>query len=152
MKNNNEEFKEISIPIWALNEQQQFNFLKASKKNKKYAIKHYIEFGWLGIIKSFDFEVQENQVKVTNIQWVQFKFKHKDEAYTIFACLNADEGATKHLYEKIIIDTCWYDSKNKLNLYSFYHTNGSYCKSCPEEFIITKDELDIKIKEGSKLI
>lgn len=75
---------------------------------------------------------------------MKYKFKKNDIAYTIFASF---DNGKKHFYEKVIIDNAL-----RNNNYSFIHSDGSICSSCPQQFLLTKNELEKELKKGSKLV
>lgn len=74
-----------------------------------------------------------------------FKFRKGDTAYTVFASVN---NGKKVFYEKVIIDDSWCDSQWG-NHYSFIHSNGGKCNSCPEKFLYSDKDYTFKqLKNG----
>lgn len=75
-----------------------------------------------------------------------FKFKIGDIAYTlVFSFNNGKRGA----YHPVTIDDMWTDKYG--NQYSYYEEDGNKVASCPEKFLLNKQELKRRLADGDIL-
>lgn len=72
----------------------------------------------------------------------KFKFNSGDIAYTPIG---------RDIYIPVTIKDAWFGTEYGLtgNFYSYTYRDGSLCSSCPEQFLLTRDEVQ---KNGSRLI
>ena len=87
-------------------------------------------------------KVQESLKESTN---GKFKFNSGDTAYTLFA---------QNIYEPVTIKDAWFGTEHGLtgNFYSYTHSDGSLCSECPEELLLTRNEVQKELDNGSRLI